>query len=195
MDLHKLFLGLVNFNLKKKKIKVTRGFFVECKLLVSLELFQISSAGLSKCYIFVFYLLHTNLYFLPDTTINVGPFYISIHTAQTSLFKWCTYVDPFLCSLGVVVNECMEDPSLWRAHTFQCIILVPECILYIHFYFDCCKYEKTWYKKFEFFCKKLFEIAHEFLSILLLVVTGFWLYAEMKVILTILLLIFNFFFF
>lgn len=96
-----------------------------------------------------------------------------LYTHCTDIIVQVMYICPFLCSLGVVVNECMEDPSLWRAHTFQCIILVPECILYIHFYFDCCKYEKTWYKKFEFFCKKLFEIAHEFLSILLLVVTGF----------------------
>lgn len=158
MDLHKLFLGLVNFNLKKKKIKVTRGFFVECKLLVSLELFQISSAGLSKCYISVFYLLHTNLYFLPDTTINVGPFHIFIHTAQTSLFKWCTYMS--LSVFSRCSSEWMHGGPIVVESTHVSVYYTSTCILYIHFYFDCCKYEKTWYKKFEFFCKKLFKKLH-----------------------------------
>lgn len=44
IGLHKLLLGLLNFNLPKKK--VSKGFFVEFELLVSLELFRISSAGL-----------------------------------------------------------------------------------------------------------------------------------------------------
>lgn len=75
-------------------------------------------------YIFVFYLLHTNLYCLPDTTINVGPL-LYLYTHCTDIIVQVMYICPFLCSLSVVVNECMEDPSLWRAHTFQCIILVP----------------------------------------------------------------------